>query len=628
MLFHRFSGCFGFLLITGLLTGILAAGPTSAVTKDLPAHPRILWLSGEEKAVQQMIETDAVWKEVHRQVLSECETMCDKPPVERVKIGIRLLDKSRECLRRVLFLAYAWRMTGEEKFRQRAEKEMLAVAAFSDWNPSHFLDVAEMTMGMAIGYDWLHAVLPEASRSAIREAICKKGLEPSLEARYSNWTKASHNWNQVCNAGLTFGALALWEETSVPARQIVDRALETIVLPMADYAPDGAYPEGYSYWGYGTTFNVLLLAAVEKAFGTDFDLSAKPGFLPTSDYLKHMTGPSGQCFNYSDSGSGGSLQPAMFWFAQKRKDPSLLWTERKYLSAGHAGQNGKNRFLPVTLLWGASTEWNRIVEPKETTWRGGGKNPVALMRSSWTDPDAIYIGVKGGSPSVNHSHMDLGSFVMDAGGERWAMDFGAEIYNNMETAGVKLWDMKQDSERWKVFRYNNLVHNTLTVNNALQWVDGYAPILSSSVSRNFKSVILDLSSAYKSLLSKLYRGIALREGRYVTIRDEMNIPKENTLIRWTMLTPAEVSILGPGKALLKQKGKTLLFQVEKPTGVSIKTWSTTPPKPYESPNAGTIRIGFETTYSAGDRQNITVSLIPGGTGKQPLPATHPLDRWK
>ena len=30
---------------------------------------------------------------------------------------------------------------------------MLAIAQFADWNPSHFLDVAEMTMGMAIGYD-------------------------------------------------------------------------------------------------------------------------------------------------------------------------------------------------------------------------------------------------------------------------------------------------------------------------------------------------------------------------------------------------------------------------------------------------------------------------------------------
>ena len=42
-------------------------------------------------------------------------------------------------------------------------KELRAAAAFPDWNPSHFLDTAEMTHAFAIGYDWLYEGLgPEA----------------------------------------------------------------------------------------------------------------------------------------------------------------------------------------------------------------------------------------------------------------------------------------------------------------------------------------------------------------------------------------------------------------------------------------------------------------------------------
>ena len=67
-------------------------------------------------------------------------------------------------------------------------------------------------------------------------------------------------------------------------------------------------------------------------------------------------------------------------------------------------------------------------------WVGQGKNPVALMRTSWTDTNAIYVAMKGGSPSVNHGHMDVGSFIMEANGERWAMDFGMQDYNSLETA--------------------------------------------------------------------------------------------------------------------------------------------------------------------------------------------------
>jgi len=44
---------------------------------------------------------------------------------------------------------------------------------------------------------------------------------------------------------------------------------------MAVYAPDGGYPEGV--WGYGTTFNVLLIEMLENGLGTDFGLSEQEG---------------------------------------------------------------------------------------------------------------------------------------------------------------------------------------------------------------------------------------------------------------------------------------------------------------------------------------------------------------
>lgn len=40
------------------------------------------------------------------------------------------------------------------------------------------------------------------------------------------------------------------------------------------YNPDGNYPEGYGYWGYGTAFECIMLAAMESCTGTDNGLSA------------------------------------------------------------------------------------------------------------------------------------------------------------------------------------------------------------------------------------------------------------------------------------------------------------------------------------------------------------------
>src|SRR4030042_202768 len=524
-----------------LIIVVIACSNKGSVRNKLPAHPRILLLKGEEAAIKETVASDLVWQIVHQAILDECDNIIDLPPVERIRIGRRLLDKSREGLRRIFYLSYAWRMTSEEKYADRAEKEMLAVSAFSDWNPSHFLDVAEMTMAVSIGYDWLYRELSKESRVIIREAIIEKGLKPSLDPENNGWLRAAHNCSQGWNAGIIYGALSIYEDSRELAYQLIERADSSIKLPMEDYQPDGAYPEGYSYWGYGTSFNIMYLAAMEKAFGKNYEPEIEERFLKTAGYLENMTGPSGNCFNYSDCGARGYLQPAMFWFAGRLNDTSLLWSERYHLLNQELPDD---RLLPSVLIWSSGMTITKIVPPDKRIWVGQGKNPVALMRTSWNDPDAIFVGFKAGSPSVNHGHMDIESFVMEANGERWAMDFGMQDYNSLETAGVNLWGIAQNSQRWEVFRYNNFVHNTLTLNGKHQDVNGYGSISSWSDQPGMISAVSDITSVNKELLRKSVRGIAIVDDRYVMVRDEIETLSSEVLIRWNMLTSAETELTG------------------------------------------------------------------------------------
>lgn len=605
----------------------MALAQVDRLPKDFrpPAHPRILLLEKEEAMIHKAIASDRIWNSLHQSILAECDELLPAAPVERVVTGRRLLSKSRECLRRVFYLSYAWRMTGDAKYARRAEQELMAVSAFSDWNPSHFLDVAEMTLATAIGYDWLYATLSEGSRNAVREAILKKGIQPSLESRFSSWLKATHNWNQVCNAGMSYGALAIFEDQPELARRIINRSIDSIPLAMEDYGPDGAYPEGYGYWGYGTNFNVLLLTALGKVFGTDFQLSEKPGFLKTASYLEHMTGPLTQCFNYSDSGSQGGLNPAMFWFAGRLKDPSLLWVENSYLTG--AKRRGGERLLPATLIWGAGTSLEKIVPPESTVWVGQGKNPVALMRTSWRDPDALFIGIKGGSPSVNHAHMDIGSFVMESDGIRWAMDFGPQDYNSLESKGVGLWGKAQNSQRWQIFRYNNLVHNTLTFDGRFQDVEGYAPVTRHSADPNFMHAQVDMTAAYKGQVAKAHRGVAIVDRQYVVIRDEIATDARAATLRWTLLTAADVNITGAGSAELSLQGRRLRLQVQTPSKVAMKTWSTQPTHDYDAPNPGTTLVGFETALQARSDAAVVVLLLPQKAGSHATREPGTLASW-
>ncbi|HTE27545.1 heparinase II/III domain-containing protein [Flavitalea sp.] len=605
-------------------------GQTDYIGADfkLPQHPRILLAKDEESQIRKTIESDKTWQTLQGAIINECRRLINEPPVERIQIGRRLLDKSREALRRIFMLSYGYRMTKDPAILKRAEQELLAISGFSDWNPSHFLDVAEMTMAAAIGYDWLYSDLSDQSKTIIKEAIIKKGIEPSLDSKNNSFLRAEHNWNQVCNAGMTYGAMAIYEDNPELARKIINRALETIVISMADYGPDGAYPEGYGYWGYGTSFNVMFVSAIEKLFGKDFGLTAKPGFLKTAGFLENMTGPSGKPFNFSDAGNEGGFQPAMFWFASKLKDPSLLWVERSRLQSTPAAQLVRDRLLPGALLWSSGVAINNIKPPKETMWVGKGKNPVALMRTSWTDSNAIYVGLKGGSVSVNHAHMDIGSFVMEATGVRWAMDFGMQNYESLESKGIQLFGRTQDAQRWTVFRYTNLVHNTLAIDSQHQLVKGYAPIVSSGTSSENMNAVTDISAVYEGMVAKSLRGVAIVDKSYVVVRDEIKTNDRSTKVRWTMLTPADVKMISANSAELTKDGKKLILQVNTTGKVTMKTWSTDPPNSYDAPNPGTILVGFEVILPPNSENVLEVTLAPQKANRTPIKKSAALVSWK
>ncbi|KAA0988731.1 heparinase II/III domain-containing protein [Dyadobacter aurulentus] len=617
-----------FILLTVLLSfqGFSSQSQSKPeVLKSLKeGHPRLLLLKGEEQQILSQVKKYPEWNAVHQQILAECDKLLDVPPVERIKIGKRLLDKSRECLRRVFQLSYAYRTTKNEKYLRRAEKEMLAVAAFEDWNPTHFLDVAEMTMAVAIGYDWLYDGLATETRNTIAEAILKKGIEPSLDKRYNAFLKAEHNWNQVCNAGISFGALAIAENQPEIAANVISRAVASIPKAMGpSYQPDGAYPEGFSYWGYGTSFNVLFISAVEKALDTDFGLSKSPGFLKTAGFLQNLVGPSGLAHNWGDSGLKEGLSPAMFWFAEKNGDPSLLWTQRKLLSDQTDGMV-RNRILPALLVWGTKTNLEGIKAPVKRQWVGQGPSPVALMRTSWVDPNAIFVGLKAGSASVNHAHMDIGSFVLDAQGERWAMDFGMQEYNSLETKGVDLWNRQQNSQRWEVFRLNNFAHNTLSFNDQLMNVKGYAKIDSWSDSRSQMLAVTDLSDLYKGQVAAAKRGVSIRDEKWVVVRDEVKTADKPAKMRWNLLTGAAVKVLDGKTVELSQNGKKMLLVFETKADIEIKTWPTTPTHDYDAPNPDTQFVGFEVTLPANSSESFNAIFSPSAK----LPQVKPLADWK
>ena len=598
------------LLTVCFFCGVYAQTEHVSTTTTLPAHPRLLMLKGEEKALVKKIKKDAYWKELQANLVAECDAIIDLPVLQRIKTGRRLLSVSREALRRIFDLSYAYRTTGQKKYAQRAEQEMLACANFTDWNPSHFLDVAEMSMALSIGYDWLYGYMSPASRQTIREAIIEKGIKQSFKQSY---LKGKNNWNQVCNAGITFGCLATFEDCKELAVERINTAFNSLPISMKEYAPDGAYPEGPGYWSYGTSFNVLFIAAIEKALGTDFGLSQKPGFMATGMYSQAQITPSGYNFNYSDNGSGAGFKPEIFWFYSKTKDPALLYMQKYIYEDKGAKSMMGNRILPLALIYGAGSGASLANPemPSSLMWTGKGLAPVAFMRSAWT-PGATYLGFKMGSTKAGHAHLDEGSFIFEADGIRWAYDFGSENYNALETKGVTLWGSAPGSQRWDVFRYRTQSHNTLTFNDKSMLVGEYAALDDSGNKDGVMYAMSDLSAMYKDQIPSVKRAVSLVEGKYAVIQDLFTTNGQFTKVTWNMLTVADkVTFTSDTTALLEKDGKRLYLRVEAPMPVRMYVKDLTPTNTYDSPNPEGQFIRFDADLKLNASQEIKVYLMPG-----------------
>ena len=171
-------------------------------------HPRCLLTKEGLARIRSLARTDSGTRAAYQSVKRRADRVLREKPIVRKLIGPRLLDKSRRCLDRVTTLALTFLLDGDEKYLKRAVREMRAAASFKDWNPSHFLDTAEMTAALALGYDWLYEALSEDERDVIKQAIVEKGLRPTAECYRKKfwWTRCHHNWNQVCNGGGVVGA--------------------------------------------------------------------------------------------------------------------------------------------------------------------------------------------------------------------------------------------------------------------------------------------------------------------------------------------------------------------------------------------------------------------------------------
>ena len=520
--------------------------------------PRLILNSKIEKHLKQRLKTDPVLQNMFESLRLNSKEIQKQPLLVRKKIGRRLLSVSREMLYRMNVLGMVYRIEKKKEILNRINNEVIAVCNFSDWNPSHYLDVAEMSMAVALAIDWTGKDLPKTTIQLAKKALIEKGIKPSYNKKgNTGWVNGTNNWNQVCHGGMIAAAIVVAEDDPELAAKTIKRALEGMPHALIEYGPDGVYPEGSTYWGYGTTFSVLTAAMFESAFGTDFGLANYPAFKESAVFRVLCNAPSGWYYNFADCGDKRGENPdlTLAWFAAKTGNSKFYEKERLLSDPAEMGK--LPRHAGAALVWLSQYELMNFAE-LPNTWKGDGANPIVIFYDS-EDPNQYYLGAKGGRGTVNHGNMDGGSFIFELNGVRWVIDPGNQRYHDLEKTGFKLWDRCQDCERWTLLTKNNYGHSTLTVNNELHVVDGLATVTKFKEG-NFPEATIDMTPTFKGQLKSAKRRFLKDSPTSLLIEDQIETINTTKMVTWQLMTIAEVELM-KGGAILKQDGKKLKMEI-------------------------------------------------------------------
>jgi len=546
--------------------------------------PRLVLNKETEQNLKKKLKTDPVVQNVYKAIKLNAESVFEKPiinldiPMEE-RSQDNQLDISRDLLHRISSMAMVYRIEKDPRMLERINEEVIAACNFPTWNPRHFLDVGEMSLGIALAIDWTAGDLPSSTIDLAKQSLIEKGIKPSWPENGRRGPFYGHsNWNQVCNGGMVAASIAVAEIEPELAAKTIHRAIDGMVNALASYGPDGVYPEGATYWRYGTSFTVTTAAMFESAFGTDFGIYDYPAFKESAVFRVLAVAPSGLVYNFADCGerSGRNGDITLAWFASKTGNRTYF--EKELFMKPPEEMGNLSRLAGPALVWLAQYE-EKGEETIPTAWKGDGANPVVFFTGGENDPNKYYFGGKGGRGTVSHGNMDGGSFVFELFGLRWSVDPGnTGRYGRIERTGFKLWSSCQDCDRWKLLNKGNFGHSTISVNNKLHVVDGKATIIDFNTGVNPEATI-DMTPTFKGQLKSASRRFVKDGPASLLIEDNIEISEETLLITWQLITQADVQIVDGG-AILSQDGKSIKIENLSHPELTMSVISLNPPPLY------------------------------------------------
>jgi len=425
------------------------------------------------------------------------------PPVMPVGEELPWQQLTLAIRTRLQNLAYAYAVTGNERYAEVAKRDLLAMTEWPAWHGradssvdygTEAFNTTYLVEGIARAYDQLYAYLTPEERAQVRQALLDKGLRPLYN--YVTNNTIDHNKYIIRAAALGFGALALYGEDPDMDRFVV-RAYERCMWYLDERIKSGK-TEGMNYLSVSMGHMMFFAEALERITGDRslFDHPYVKEVLPR--FTAYFAGPNKSgLVNFSDAELNNNyLVGALTPIVRLNNDIFAMW----YVHAINGSLGTLFHPNSVHPVIPADTPTSAVFA--DIGW--------AALRSGWEADDTLLAFIS--SPSaMGHNHMDANHFVLNVGGKWLIKDPGYRY----RSTGPQL-----------DFSYGSLGHNTATVNGVTQSVIAGGRINASFLSATLDYVAGDATKAYSSTpLQGWLRHIYYVKPDYFIFRDEMLLQK-------------------------------------------------------------------------------------------------------
>jgi hypothetical protein len=520
------------------------------------ARPRVL-LTADRLAELRAVR-DTSHREVFAVAKAEADAYLARPlPADRS----RAVNAYRSYGQALPALALVHRLTDDPAYLEAARRWLRCLVSFETWDGSQNLGRASFATGVALAYDWLYDTLPAEDRAQARARLMREGriLAPVVAEQHR--LLSNHLHNEIC--GLAMIGYALWGEEK-EAQRFVAIAEDKARVTLEHAPPDGAWPEGPSYWGYGLSYFLRMLEA-KRLLGRGDDFAGNAWLQKTGDYFVYLSLPEAHwsrgtvVANIADAPLDGGRHSGMVLRrlasaygngVYQHMAGALMALERP--REGRAGTREG-----VSGAWMHFLSYDPAVPPSPPdrlpTMRHFADMDLVSMRSGWGENAAVLVFHAGSGPGrrnmgdpqraamrgfgPGHAHPDINAFSIFARGQWLAVDPG---YSQVK-------DTRD--------------HSTVIVNGKGQageggkWLDYWAfqqrrpapAILSAESTPAWDSVLGDAGNVYvdEARLRRFRRQVLFLKPDVFVIADDLAAQGASTF-EWLLHTPDGSLSLGDG----------------------------------------------------------------------------------